>query len=82
MSFSRAWLALAPWSEVPWVRYRSYLTRDELTKRFGKAKGGKVNLDFTPKGGTEKEQEHVPPDMFKKAIVDEYKRLHYPSDSD
>ncbi|MHB8272828.1 hypothetical protein [Bradyrhizobium sp.] len=60
------------WSEVPWVRYRSYLTRDELTKRFGKAKGGKVNLDFTPKGGTEKEQEHVPPDMFKKAIVDEY----------
>lgn len=59
------------WPEVPWVRYRSYLTRDELVKRFGK-KGKAVTLDFTPKGGEGKEHESVPPDMFKKAIVDEY----------
>src|SRR5262249_12742126 len=27
------------WKEVPWVRYKSYLMRDELTERFGKEKG-------------------------------------------
>ena len=57
------------WREVPWVRYRAFMTRDELTKRFG-AKGKKVNLDFTPKGVTEtNEKENVPPDLFKKAEV-------------
>src|SRR6185312_2461199 len=34
------------WIEVPWVRFRSYMTRDELLARFGKDKGAKVNLDF------------------------------------
>src|ERR1700748_3696863 len=49
------------WAEVPWVRYRSHLTRDELVSRFGKKKGGAVTLDFTPKGGEDKERENVPP---------------------
>jgi hypothetical protein len=60
------------WGEVPWVRYRSYLTLDELTDRFGKAKAKQVNLDFTPKGSSSNEKENPPPDMFKKAIIHEY----------
>jgi hypothetical protein len=60
------------WLEVPWVRYRSYLNRDELTKRFGKAKAAKVNLDFTPKGSSSNEKDNPPPDMYKKAVVHEY----------
>jgi len=62
------------WSEVPWVRYKSYLTRDELTQRFGKTKADKISLDYTPKGaeGGDKESTAAPPDLFKKAIVHEY----------
>lgn len=60
------------WSEVPWVRYKSYLTKDELTKRFGKARANQVNLDFTPKGGMSSDKDNAPPDMYKKAIVHEY----------
>jgi hypothetical protein len=54
------------------VRYRSYLTRDELTKRFGAAKAKLITLDYTPEGHTESEKNKTPPDMFKKAIVHEY----------
>lgn len=37
------------WEEVPWVGFRSYLSRDQLTERFGDL-GHKVNLDHTPDG--------------------------------
>lgn len=58
------------WREVPWVRYRAFMTRDELTERFGNA-GKTINLDFTPKGvGEEKDKQ--PPDIFKKAEVYEF----------
>lgn len=64
------------WAEVPWVRYKSYLTRDELVSRFGKTKGAAVNLDYTPKGmdsgAVDKEATAAPPDLFKKAVVHEY----------
>jgi hypothetical protein len=63
------------WMEVPWVRYRSYLTRKELIKRFGAEKGKKVNLDFEPKGAagsSEGDKTQAPPDLFKKAMVHEY----------
>lgn len=56
------------WREVPWLRYRAYMTRDELVKRFG-AKGKKVNLDYQPKGSPESVKEDPPPDIYKKAIV-------------
>jgi hypothetical protein len=59
------------WSEVPWIRYRSYLTRDELVKRFGRKKGKEVELDYTPKGAAETRREEPPPDIFKKAVVHE-----------
>ena len=60
------------WPEVPWVRYRSYLTRDELVKRFGKEKGEQVNLDYTPKGSpSQTEKDRPSPDLYKKAQVHE-----------
>jgi hypothetical protein len=59
------------WSEVPWARFRAYLTRDELIARFGPEKGRKVNLDHTPRGGSESLKDDPPPDVFKKAIVHE-----------
>jgi hypothetical protein len=46
---------------VPWIRYKSYLDRDALIKRFGKKKGEKVNLDFTPKGAPGDDKGGAPP---------------------
>lgn len=65
--------AARTWREVPWLRYRAYMTRDQLTERFG-AKGKKVNLDYTPKGSDNQnaDKSSTPPDIFKKAIVHEY----------
>lgn len=60
------------WTEVPWVRFRAYLTRDKLVARFGKKKGNMVNLDYEPKGAPESSKTNPPPDMFKKACVHEY----------
>ena len=60
------------WREVPWIRYKSYLTRDELVKRFGKKKGEQVNLDWTPKGTPDSAKENPPPDIYKKAMVFEF----------
>jgi hypothetical protein len=59
------------WNEVPWVRYRSYMSRDELIARFGRSKGHKVNLDHTPKGGPDSTRDDRPPDLHKKAVVHE-----------
>lgn len=58
------------WREVPWVRYRAYMTRDQLVERFG-TKGKKVNLDFTPKGSTNQNSDKSTtiPDIFKKATI-------------
>ena len=42
------WSPARTWEEVRWIARKIYMTRDELTKRFG-AKGKKVPLDFTPK---------------------------------
>jgi hypothetical protein len=53
------------------VRYRSYLTRDELVARFGSKKGKEVKLDYTPKGGERDEDKSATADAYKKAIVHE-----------
>lgn len=65
--------AARKWEEVPWIRYKSYLTRRELVKRFGKKKGKQVNLDYSPRGGTRAESGKldVPEDIYKKAIIHE-----------
>jgi hypothetical protein len=65
-----AWGPSRRWEEAPWLRFRSYMTRDELVERFGAELGKKVTLDYTPKGaeGTK----DAPADVFKKATVHEY----------
>ena len=59
------------WSEVPWVRYRSYMTRAELIARFGARKGRAVNLDHAPRGASDVERSDRPPDLYQKAVVHE-----------
>lgn len=61
------------WKEVPWVRYRSYMTRPELVARFGSKIGKLINLDYTPKGYRESDSDRTqpPPDLFKKAVIHE-----------
>ncbi len=39
------------WSEVWWFAYRSFLTRDEVTKKFGKEIGNAIQLDHRPEEG-------------------------------
>lgn len=64
-----AWGPARRWEEVPWLRFRSYLTRKQLVDRFGETIGKAVNLDHTPKGMEESE---MPADLFKKATVLEF----------
>ena len=54
------------WKEVPWVAFRSYLTRDQLVERFGDI-GKKVDLDFTP--SEVEDQSDIESDQFKKGTV-------------
>jgi hypothetical protein len=58
------------WRQVPWVRFRAYMTRKELVDRFG-TKGKQVNLDFTTKGTDSEDEKNVPDDLLKKATVHE-----------
>lgn len=59
------------WADVPWTRYRAFMTRAELVKRF-KARGGAVKLDSTPHnetgGSTNGDSEQVA-SLFKKAEI-------------
>jgi hypothetical protein len=59
------------WNEVPWVRYRSYMTRAELIARFGRRKGRAVTLDHAPKGAGDVSRADRPPDLYQKAVVHE-----------
>ena len=59
------------WAEVPWVRYRSYMSKDKLTARFGKEKADKITLDYAPKDG-DSEKGSQTPDVYTQAIVYEY----------
>lgn len=62
--------AARTWKQVPWVRYRAFMSQDELVKRFG-AKGKRVNLDISPKGAADNDKEKPPADIYKKAAVHE-----------
>ncbi|MBL4680866.1 MAG: hypothetical protein JKY88_09105 [Pseudomonadales bacterium] len=50
------------WEEVTWIAFRSFLSKDELKKRFGK-KAAKVEFDYKPDDIGEDDEQ------FKKAIV-------------
>lgn len=59
------------WKDVPWIRYTSFLRRDELVARF-KKKGEQVNLDHSPKGEAESTRGDggdASPDVLKKATI-------------
>jgi hypothetical protein len=60
------------WAEVPWIRYKSYLDRDALIKRFGKKKGGSRQSRLHAEGRAGDDKGGAPPDMLKKAVVHEY----------
>ncbi len=57
--------------DVWWMGFRSYMTRDELVRRFGAKIGKQVTLDYTPKGLDEGGDGEKGPqaDAFKKAQV-------------
>jgi hypothetical protein len=55
--------------EVWWKAYRTYLTRDELRKRFGKKIGDAITLDYTPRGLGDDGETGPQADAFKKAQV-------------
>lgn len=57
------------WNEVYWIRFRSFMTRDELCTRFGRKKGKEVELDYTPRGSHNLNKSNTPPDLYKKALV-------------
>jgi hypothetical protein len=43
------------WSEVGWIAFRAYLTRAEVTKRFGKKVGKDISVDADPVGSDAEE---------------------------
>jgi hypothetical protein len=55
--------------DVWWKGYRSYMTRDELVKRFGEKIGKTVTLDYSPKGLDSEGETGPQADAFKKAEV-------------
>lgn len=61
------WSPARRWEEVSWVRFRSYLTRQELEERFPDC-GKDIPLDYSPKNAAGKSGDEVP-DLFKKAVV-------------
>jgi len=55
--------------DVWWVAFRSYQTRAELVKRFGKKVGNAIVLDYTPKGLDDDGEKGPQADAFKKAQI-------------
>ena len=54
------------WSEVRWVARVVFMTREELTQRFGEEIGGEVGLDHGPEEGSSASDDHQ---QWKKAAV-------------
>ena len=65
--------AARTWEEVSWLRYRAFMTRDELVERFGKKKGNAIKLDY-PRHATkgDVQRDDPSPDLFRKAVIHEY----------
>lgn len=54
--------AARKWTQVPWVAFRTYLTKDELVKRFGNV-AHKIPLNYKPEGCDDDDEQ------FKKAKI-------------
>lgn len=59
------------WDEVPWIKYRAFLTRQELQDRFGDKLGGLINLDATAHNEYARGESYkdTPNSVFKKAEI-------------
>lgn len=55
------------WVDVPWVAFRSLMTRNALVERFGAELGNKVKLDQFNKALRVNKQD--PPEQFKRGVV-------------
>lgn len=55
------------WSDVPWVAFRHYMTRDQLTA-LNHTLGATIKLDATV-DGYDKNKSEAPKDLFKRAVV-------------
>lgn len=55
--------AARKWTQVPWVAFRTYPTKDELIERFGAKLGNRVPLSYLPEGCEDDDEQ------FKKAKV-------------
>jgi hypothetical protein len=55
------------WSDVPWVAFELFLTRDQLTQ-LNPEIGGGINLDFALAEGLDQKPD-APPNVFKRARV-------------
>ena len=61
------WSPARTWEEVRWIARKIYMTRDELTKRFGEKLGKKVPLDYsTKKNDTRVETKNL---VFQQATI-------------
>ena len=58
-----AWGWGRTWSEVPWVGFRSYLTKDEATERFGEDKAKELEYKSQLPTGDAKEADVSDPDQ-------------------
>lgn len=56
------------WSDVPWIAFELFLTRDQLVALAPKV-GNKVNLDCAISGADDKKDGDNPPEIFKRARV-------------
>jgi hypothetical protein len=58
------------WSELPWIAFRSYLTKDEVSARFGEEYGEKVDLKQQKSNSSEDSAEETDMEgLWKKAEI-------------
>lgn len=63
------WSPAPSWEAVRWVARRVHMTRDECIERFGKEKGSKIQLTYSPTSQDAMEKSPERYMMFKQAIV-------------
>lgn len=61
------WSPSRTWEEVRWIARKTYMTRDQLVKRFGAEKGKEVGMDYTPKKNDV--QVDVKNSIFSQAVI-------------
>ena len=57
------------WSEVRWIAFKTYMTRDQLISRFGEEIGKAVTLDYLSEDVKENKDEDQETSVFKQACI-------------